>query len=160
MAQGFIFFFFLNVGVMVSWCIFPHFAVQVRPDRVWKDFHSLSGGQKALAALALSLAFQRLYPSPLYIFDEVDASLDIVAVERLAKFILRHSMQSHSQFIVVSLRPEFYQLAPVLIGAHFSPSGVSNLIAFRVRNSENEGWEEEKGSFAPGRFLEKEGGRE
>ena len=51
----------------------------VRPDRRrWRAFSSLSGGQQALATLALSFALQKALPSPFYFFDEVDCALDTV----------------------------------------------------------------------------------
>lgn len=50
-----------------------------RPDRQrWRAFAVLSGGQQALATLALCFALQAAFPSPFYFFDEIDASLDTV----------------------------------------------------------------------------------
>lgn len=54
-------------------------AFHVRPDRQrWRPFPALSGGQQALATLAVCFALQAAFPSPLYFFDEIDASLDTV----------------------------------------------------------------------------------
>lgn len=52
-----------------------------RPDRVrWRPFPSLSGGQQALATLALCFALQAAFPSPFYFFDEIDCALDTVGL--------------------------------------------------------------------------------
>ena len=75
-----------------------------RPDsRAWRTFPALSGGQQALATLALSFALQAAYPSPLYFFDEIDCALDSSAAARVAEYI---RSQAGSQYIVVSHKPQ------------------------------------------------------
>jgi chromosome segregation ATPase len=84
---------------------------QVKPDRnQWRSFNDLSGGQKAVAALALSLAINDVFPSAIYLFDEIDASLDVGAVGRVAKYLQRLSQTNSSQFIVISHRVPFIQV--------------------------------------------------
>ena len=71
-----------------------------RPDaRAWRPFAALSGGQQALATLALSFALQAAYPSPLVFFDEIDCALDSSTAVRVADYI---RLQARSQYIVVS----------------------------------------------------------
>ena len=75
-----------------------------RPDnRAWRPFPALSGGQQALATLALSFALQAAYPSPLYFFDEIDCMLDSTTAARVADYI---RSQACSQYIVVSHKPQ------------------------------------------------------
>jgi chromosome segregation ATPase len=60
----------------------------VRPDRhKWRGFSTLSGGQQALAALALSFSLQAVFPSPFYFFDEIDGSLDTKNARLIADHI-------------------------------------------------------------------------
>jgi chromosome segregation ATPase len=53
----------------------------------WCSFNSLSGGQQALAALALSFSLQLQFPSPFYFFDEIDAALDTKTAQLVASYI-------------------------------------------------------------------------
>lgn len=93
---------------------------QVKPDRThWREFGALSGGQQALAALALTLSFQECFSSPFYLFDEIDASLDVCVASRVANLIRQSAIKlKKAQFIVVSLRPEFYERGNALVGAY------------------------------------------
>eukprot|EP00798_Chlamydomonas_sp_ICE-L_P004996 gene4996-34780_t len=87
-----------------------------RPDqRRWRPFSSLSGGQQALATLALSFALQAAFPSPFYFFDEVDAALDTLHAGRVADYILS---QADAQYIVVSHRPQVFERADCLVGMY------------------------------------------
>jgi chromosome segregation protein len=75
-----------------------------RPDQhKWRPFSTLSGGQQALAALALSFALQAAFPSPFYFFDEIDCALDTLNATRVAEYISR---QQDAQYIVVSHKPQ------------------------------------------------------
>ncbi len=75
-----------------------------RPDaHAWRPFAALSGGQQALATLALSFALQAAHPSPLVFFDEIDCALDSSTAARVADYI---RSQTRSQYIVVSHKPQ------------------------------------------------------
>ena len=79
----------------------------------WKESLSeLSGGQRSLLALSFLLALLSYKPAPFYIFDEVDAALDLSHTENLGLLIAEHFPQS--QFLVISLKEEFYNNANVL----------------------------------------------
>ena len=79
----------------------------------WKDSLSeLSGGQRSLLALSFLLALLSYNPAPFYIFDEVDAALDLSHTENLGVLIAKHFPQS--QFIVISLKEGFYNNSNVL----------------------------------------------
>lgn len=80
----------------------------VKPDGLaWQTYKRLSGGQQALAAIALSLAIDAVspQPSPLLLLDEVDAALDSRAVSRLAE-LLRSTAGNNRQIFAVTHRPE------------------------------------------------------
>lgn len=66
-------------------------------------FGSLSGGQQALATLALSFALQAAFPSPFYFFDEIDCALDTANATRVADYI---ASQKSAQYLVVSHKPQ------------------------------------------------------
>ena len=75
-----------------------------RPDvHRSRPFGSLSGGQQALATLALSLALQAAFPSPFYFFDEIDSALDTSNASRVAQYI---ASQKGAQYLVVSHKPQ------------------------------------------------------
>ena len=75
-----------------------------RPDaHRSRPFGSLSGGQQALATLALSFALQAAFPSPFYFFDEIDSALDTSNACRVADYI---ASQSRAQYLVVSHKPQ------------------------------------------------------
>jgi len=75
---------------------------------------ALSGGEKALTALALVFAIQKYLPAPFYALDEVDASLDTMNVERIADMIKKQS--ADTQFLVVSHRRPMIDAAARTIG--------------------------------------------
>ena len=79
----------------------------VKPARVgWVDFLRLSGGQQALAGLALTLSFHVIYPSPVVFTDEIDAALDVDAVARVRRYFARLANSGSRQIVCVTLRPE------------------------------------------------------
>ena len=75
---------------------------------------ALSGGEKALTALALVFSIQKYLPAPFYALDEVDASLDTMNVERIAEMIKKQS--ADTQFLVVSHRRPMIEAAVRTIG--------------------------------------------
>lgn len=70
------------------------------------DTNLLSGGQKAVMALCLIFSMQRVSPSPLYIFDEIDANLDERSRERVAMVIREMNESCASQFVIATFRKE------------------------------------------------------
>jgi chromosome segregation ATPase len=107
--------------------------LHVRPDvggvthSRWRPFSGLSGGQQAITALSLSVALQACVPSPLYLFDEIDASLDTHAVSRVTDWLLEQHQQN-VQMLVVSLRPQMVLRLPQLLGVYHA-SSTSSLTA-------------------------------
>lgn len=89
--------------------------VKVRFSAVGENFimSQLSGGQKALVALALIFAIQRCDPAPFYIFDELDQALDSSYRQAVANVIKRqaNSPDNPTQFITSTFRPELVEIA-------------------------------------------------
>lgn len=101
----------------------------------WQEFYCLSGGQQAICALSLTLALQHVYPCPLYVCDEIDASLDCDNVSKLASVLVKISQeQSHLQCIIVSHRWRMWIRLPVLIGVFTSATGTSSLSKSNEKN--------------------------
>ena len=90
----------------------------------------LSGGEKSLASLAFIFALQRFDPSPLYVFDEVDMSLDGVNAENVGRMLRRHS--ERAQFIVISLRKVTLKFAKHLFGVTMHGDGRSRVVGLKL----------------------------
>ncbi len=90
----------------------------------------LSGGERALTALALILALQAVSPSPFYVFDEVDAALDEVNVANFARILIDRSR--HSQFLVVTHSLTTMARASHLYGVTQDGRGSSRVLSVRL----------------------------
>jgi len=86
-------------------------------DQARKNMDQLSGGQKTVVALAFILAIQQCDPAPFYLFDEVDAALDIEHRRAIAAVI--HSQAVQAQFITTTFRPEMLARADRCFGVMF-----------------------------------------
>jgi chromosome segregation protein len=95
-----------------------------------KRLEQLSGGEKSLASLALVFALQRYDPSPLYVFDEVDMSLDGINAENVGRMLRRNS--ERAQFIVISLRKVTLKFAAHLFGVTMHGDGCSRVVGLRL----------------------------
>lgn len=95
----------------------------VAPGKRFQQMDSLSGGEKTIAALALSFAMHQYNPSPFFVLDEIDAALDNTNIGKVASFIREYS-RTRAQVIVISLKEEFYSRADSLVGIY--PDIVSN----------------------------------
>lgn len=91
---------------------------QVRPkNKSWKPLAKLSGGEKTLSSLSLLLALHTYRPNSFYFFDEIDAALDYRNVAIVAQYIQQET-QRGTQFCVISLRNNMFELADKLIGIY------------------------------------------
>jgi chromosome segregation protein len=90
----------------------------------------LSGGEKALAAVALLLALFRIRPAPFCLLDEVDAPLDDANVERLAGLL--REMSGDTQFLLITHNRRTMAHADVLYGVTMEESGVSRIVSVRL----------------------------
>lgn len=97
---------------------------------------ALSGGEKALTALALVFAIQKYLPAPFYALDEVDASLDTMNVERIADMVKKQS--SDTQFLVVSHRRPMIEAASRTIGVTQKEKGKTKVTGVKIRDDDNE----------------------
>lgn len=101
------------------------------PDKQKRESTSISGGEKTLAAITFLLALQKLKSSPFYLLDEVDAHLDALNTERLAKILEERA--EGSQMITVSLKDAVVQKAKLIYGV-FPRNGVSHVVSHRISN--------------------------
>jgi structural maintenance of chromosome 1 len=83
-------------------------------SKAYTDIQNLSGGEQSVAALALIFAIQSFRPSPFFILDEVDASLDAKNVGVVVEYFKRRS--NETQFIIISLKDKFFDKADALVG--------------------------------------------
>lgn len=97
---------------------------------------ALSGGEKALTALALVFSIQRYLPAPFYALDEVDASLDTMNVERIADMVKKQS--SDTQFLVVSHRRPMIEAANRTIGVTQKEKGKTKVTGVKLRDDNDE----------------------
>ncbi len=100
------------------------------PGKRIQSVQLLSGGEKALAALALLVALFRIKPSPFCILDEVDAPLDDANVERLADLV--RDMTDHTQFLLITHNRRTMTRADVLYGVTMEEAGVSKVVSVRL----------------------------
>ena len=96
------------------------------PGKSVQNINLFSGGEKSLAALALLFSVLSVTPSPFCIYDEVEAALDDVNVERFAKYMRK--MTDKTQFISITHRRGTMEEADVLYGVTMQEKGVSKLL--------------------------------
>lgn len=97
------------------------------PGKKNSTIHLLSGGEKALTAIALVFAIFQLNPAPFCLLDEVDAPLDDANTERYAKLV--SEMSSETQFLFISHNKIAMEMAQQLIGVTMQEQGVSRIVA-------------------------------
>ena len=99
------------------------------PGKKLQSVLLLSGGEKAMTALALLMATFRFKPSPFCVLDEVDAPLDEANVGRFARMV--QEMSGQTQFILITHSKRTMSVAPVLYGVTMEEPGVSKIISVR-----------------------------
>ena len=100
------------------------------PGKRNANVHLLSGGEKAMTAIALIFAIFHLNPSPVCLLDEVDAPLDDVNASRFAALI--EEMSAEVQFLVISHNKITMEMADYLMGVTMQEPGVSRLVSVDV----------------------------
>jgi len=112
-----------------------HSGVEIIAQPPWKKPQTLSllsGGERALTAIALLFALLRVKPSPFCILDEIEASLDDANIQRFASYLRR--LANLTQFVVISHRKGTMETADVLYGITMEESGVSRLLSVRLED--------------------------
>jgi chromosome segregation protein len=104
------------------------------PGKRLQNVLLLSGGEKAMTALALLIAIFRYQPSPFCILDEVDAPLDEANVGRFTRLI--SDMSAQTQFIVVTHNRKTMETGSVLYGVTMQEPGVSKIVSVRWEGEE------------------------
>lgn len=106
------------------------------PGKKLQNLQLLSGGERALTAMALLFAILQVKPVPFCVLDEVEAALDEANVVRFAQYLREFSEQT--QFIVVTHRKGTMEEADVLYGVTMEEGGVSKLVSVRLEDDEAE----------------------
>lgn len=103
------------------------------PGKKNQTIHLLSGGEKALTAIALVFAIFQLNPAPFCLLDEVDAPLDDANTERYTKLVT--SMSRETQFLYISHNKIAMEMAEQLIGVTMQEQGVSRIVAVDMESA-------------------------
>ncbi len=106
------------------------------PGKKLSKLTLLSGGEKALTAIALIFAFLKVKPSPFYLLDEIDSPLDEANLHKFANFIRKYL--DHSQFILITHRKQMMAVADTIYGVTMAESGVSRLVSLQLEEEEEE----------------------
>ncbi len=100
------------------------------PGKKLQNMMQLSGGEKALTAIALLFAIQNLKPSPFCLLDEIEAALDDSNVDRFAGYL--HKLTNNTQFIVITHRRGTMVASDRLYGITMQEKGVSTLVSVNL----------------------------
>ena len=98
------------------------------PNKLPRESSTVSGGEKTVAAVSFILAIQAVYPSPFYLFDEIDAHLDAVNAEKVAALLKERAEKA--QIIAISLRDTSIAKADTVYGIYMV-KGVSNVVRYK-----------------------------
>lgn len=104
------------------------------PGKKLQNMMQLSGGEKALTAIALLFAIQNLKPSPFCLLDEIEAALDDSNVDRFAGYL--HKLTKNTQFIVITHRRGTMVASDRLYGITMQEKGVSTLVSVNLIESQ------------------------
>ena len=102
------------------------------PGKVIKSLMLLSGGEQAFVAIALLFAILKVNPTPFCVFDEIEAALDDVNVNRFGQYIKRYSKQT--QFIIITHRRGTMEIADRLYGVTMPQKGISKVLTMDVND--------------------------
>ena len=102
------------------------------PGKIVKRLESLSGGERALVAIALYFAIMQVNPPPFCVLDEIEAALDEVNVIRFASYLRK--INDNTQFIAISHRRGTMEEADILYGVTMQDEGISKLLKMEGKN--------------------------
>ena len=112
------------------------------PGKKLQSITLLSGGEKALTAIAILFAILRLRPMPFCLLDEIEAALDDSNVTRFAQYLKNFSKET--QFIVITHRKPTMMLADSLYGVTMEERGVSKIVSVKLEDAIKNSSEEQK----------------
>jgi len=104
------------------------------PEKKLQSISLLSGGERALTAIAILFAILRLKPMPFCVLDEIEAALDDANAHRFAKYL--HKFSQETQFIVITHRKPTMELADSLYGVTMEEKGVSKIVSVKLSDAQ------------------------
>ena len=107
-----------------------------RRKKLGKKLQLLSGGERALVAIAFLMALVLARPCPFYILDEIEAALDDVNIGRLVQLL--RDYRERTQFIIITHQKRTMEAADVLYGVTMGPDGASQVVSARMAEEEIE----------------------
>ncbi|MCK5913628.1 MAG: chromosome segregation protein SMC, partial [Desulfuromusa sp.] len=107
------------------------------PGKRLQSVNLLSGGEKALTAVALIFSLFLIKPTPFCVLDEVDAPLDDANIDRFAEIV--REMTEQSQFIIITHSKRTMGIVDVMYGVTMQEPGVSKLVSVRINDSQPRG---------------------
>lgn len=102
------------------------------PGKKLQNLMLLSGGERALTAIALLFGILKMKPAPFCVLDEIDAALDDANVDRYAEFLVNFSVTT--QFIIVTHRKGTMEAADCLYGVSMEDNGISKLVSVKLED--------------------------
>jgi chromosome segregation protein len=100
------------------------------PGKKLQNMMLLSGGERALTAIALLFAILKLNPSPFCVLDEIEAALDDINVHRYADFLKKFSKET--QFLIITHRKGSMEAANTMYGVTMEERGISKLLSIKL----------------------------
>ncbi len=105
------------------------------PGKKLQKLSLLSGGEKALTAIAILFSILKLRPMPFCVLDEIEAALDEANVDRFARYLQKFSEET--QFIVITHRKPTMEMADALFGVTMQEKGVSKMVSVKLSDVAN-----------------------
>ena len=103
------------------------------PGKKLQSMMLLSGGERALTAIALLFAILKLSPSPFCVLDEIEAALDDVNVYRYAEYLKKFAKDT--QFLVITHRKGTMEASDTIYGVTMEEKGISKLLSMKLKES-------------------------
>ena len=100
------------------------------PGKKLQKLSLLSGGEKALTAIAILFSILKLRPMPFCVLDEIEAALDEANVDRFARYLQKFSEET--QFIVITHRKPTMEMADALFGVTMQEKGISKMVSVKL----------------------------